>query len=440
MRRSTFAPVSALLLAALSIAAVPAGRALAAEPTPAAQAAPCVGIEDAIRLAFERHPRLQASKQRLEAARGRARAWSGQPNPLVDVGVSVGGQNVGSRDEDLIVSQTLDLSQQRAARHQSAARALEAAESDYGAAANDLARDVRLAYIDAQTALGQQALAQEAHARAVRLRSAVNKRVEQGVAPQTAAMRAEVEALRASQALLAAGTELTVALVQLRLLTGVTIAPGALEPTIATGPVASTDDDLTARALRDRPELKSLRARVEAQVQEARAIGQSRFPDVVLAGRRARLFAAQADVGLRASLQFPLLDFGSIGGAQQEAEAMVGERQALLLAEEARVASEVMAAQERLAGTRRALSAYQSGVLARSQALERKAQTGYEAGVYNLFEVLDAQEALRSARTAQLSVNRDIARAEAELAWATGSYPPPPTAPPSPSPTPGTNR
>ncbi|MFP5504442.1 MAG: TolC family protein, partial [Candidatus Sericytochromatia bacterium] len=165
------------------------------------------------------------------------------------------------------------------------------------------------------------------------------------------------------------------------------------------------------------------RARVQAQEQEVQAAGRARFPDLVVAARRARLIAPQADVAVRASLLFPLLDFGSIGGAQQEAEALLAERQALLKAEEARVTAEVAAALERLRGARRALVAYQSGVLERSQELARKAQTGYEAGVFALFEVLDAQEALRLARLTQLNAAVEVARAEVELAWAIGLIP-----------------
>lgn len=377
-------------------------------------------VEAALEKALATNPRLEASRAQLEAARGRVRAWGAQANPLVDVGVSAGGANVGSRDEDLIVTQTLDLSQQRASRRQAAESARDAAEAEFQAAANDLARDVRFAYIDAQVARDQAALAVEAVERLTRLQSAVERRVEQGAAPQTSALRAEVETMRARQAAQMADTQLSVALVQLGALLGTAIAPKCLDRRLPDGRAGAEGEDLLAIAHARRPELRAQRARVVAQEQEVRAVGQGRYPDLVLAGRRARVFAAQADLGVRATLQFPLLDFGTLGGAQAEAEAVLTERRALLVAEERRVTTEVESARARLAGARRTLDAYGAGILSRSLALARKAQTGYDAGVYALFEVLDAQESVRLARAAQLNAAQAVAHAEAELAWATG--------------------
>ena len=327
-------------------------------------------------------------------------------------------------DEDLIVTQTLDVSRQRDARHQAALLAVDGAEAEVGVAAQELARDVGLAYVAAQAAAAEADLAREAEERLRRLEGAVQVRVTRGAAPRTAAVRAEVEALRASQASQLAASRRAVALARLRALVGWG-ADGdpRLDAAIATGTLGAERAGLLAEALARRPELVALRARAAAQEYEVQAIGRSRFPDLLLAGRRARVLAPQADVGVRAGLQFPLWDFGAIGGAEQEAEAILAERRAQVRAEEARIQGEGEAGLARLRGARLALLAYQPRVLERSRELARKVEVGYRAGVYALFELLDAHEALRLARLAQLQATLEAAQAEIELAWAVGLRP-----------------
>lgn len=377
-----------------------------------------VSVSEVLSQAILVHPRIEAARQRVEAAQARVRALGGQANPLLDIGFSAGGTNVGSRDEDLILTQTFDLSQQRVHRRQAAEAERDAVQADLEAAMNDLGRELRLAFTAAQLAERLSALEHESVQRAERLKRIANQRVDQGVAPQTAALRAEVELLRARRNLQQADVEVATRMEALRALGGMPsgspleLTPLAPEERAA---VAASSD-----ALPPRPELFALKSRVEAREQELRAVGAGRWPDLVLAGRRARVLAPNADVGLRASLQVPLFDFGAIAGAQAEAEAGVAERRALLRAEEARVKAEVSAAKLRLAAAKDALAAYETGIVARSRTLVKKAQMGFEAGVYSLLEVLDAQEALHQAETARLLATAELANAQTGLLWALG--------------------
>ncbi|MBC7544959.1 MAG: TolC family protein [Candidatus Sericytochromatia bacterium] len=420
-----FAVASAVVLVACLAQTSPA----AVLPHAVAQSPAVTSVSDAtamtlvaaVALALRISPKLEASQSRMAAARGRVRSLGWLANPLLDIGFSAGGTNVGSRDEDIILTQTFDVSQQRSLKRQAAIRVLAAAEADMRTTANDLVREVSLTYVDLQLADAQLEFNQEDTARTRRLKEAVDRKVEQGQAAKTAAMRAEVELLRGLQRLQQAETARIVAATRLAALLGLPMdTPLQARPDFVVGPATDASLDLRSDVLQRRPELAALTARMQAQQFEARAVGAGRWPDLVVYGRRSRIFDLAADMGVRAALQFPLLDFGSISGAQQEAEALATERQALFRAETVRVTTEIAVAEHRLRGAQRGLEAYQRGVTDRMQQLAHKAQIGYEAGAYTLFEVLDAQEAAHNVPHAQLNAKAEVVRAEAELAWALG--------------------
>lgn len=386
---------------------------------------PVLSTHEAVSLALAADARLRAKREQIEAAEGGVEAQARHPNPILDVGVSTGGPGVGSRDEDIIVSQTFDTSGQRKLRRRSASSKLDSVQSDYSMAVNDLVREVLVAYVEAQSAMGQRDLGRESSERANRVKELVSRQVERGAAAQTAVTRAEIELLRVQQFTRQSELARDSAIVQLRSLLGQSDGgPIALESLdVATaGPLPEELDTLKLEAKRMRPDLASLAEGVRAQEQEVRAISASRRPDLQVAARRARLLDDDADVGLRASLVLPLFDYGSIAGAHRQARAVAAERRALLEALQRRVDTQVTLGYQKNLSARQALQAYQGSVLARSSELLEKTRQGYESGLYSLIELLDAEGAMNQARLGHLNAHAEMQRAEIELAWAVGRY------------------
>ncbi|MBI3894137.1 MAG: TolC family protein [Candidatus Wallbacteria bacterium] len=383
--------------------------------------------ERAVSLALAADARLRAQRERVDAAAGGVQAQTRLVNPVLDIGTSAGGNGVGSRDEDIIVSQTFDTSGQRKLRRLAALRMLDSAHSDYSMAVNDLVREVRLAYVEAQAAVGQRDLGRESAERANRVKELVSRQVARGAAAQTALTRAEIELLRVRQATRRSELAAGLATVELASLLGQRHGGSfALEPldACAAPPRPGELDALQAEAKRRRPDLSSLAESVRAQEQEVRAIGARRRPDLMVAARRAKLFDSEADVGVRAGFIVPLFDYGSIAGEERQARGVAAERRASLEALERKVDAQVALSYEKDLSARQALQSYEGSVLARSSELLEKTRQGYESGLYSLLELIDAEGAMNQTRLGYISAQAELRNAAIELAWALGRYAP----------------
>src|SRR5262249_49549137 len=184
-----------------------------------------------------------------------------------------------------------------------------------------------------------------------------------------------------------------------------------------------TTDALLEEAVRNRPELASLRAQKQSQGETINSIRGQYYPSIGVSGTAPESGHSPSDVngGVVAgvSLTWNICTGFSTKASVREAEwneavldaQLVGERQAIRLeAEQARLA--VRAAKGELAAAEEALTN------AREQL--RLAEGRYQTGVGNIIELDDAQVAVTSAAAQRVQAEFDLASARAQLLHVVG--------------------
>ena len=232
-------------------------------------------------------------------------------------------------------------------------------------------------------------------------------RVEAGVQPRVALLRAEIEAARVEQDLVRARSGALVARSALGALVG---RPGAVADTLAPPPEPRLPQELASleeEALRRRPELRAAAAGLDAARAGRRAItaqyapslgafAQARWSDPSgLSGKRESWAAGVA-------LSWNLFDGGGREAERRGASARVAGAEAALVSAGLRARDEVRRARHELASARaNREKAERQVVLAREN--QRLAGVAFQAGQATSLETTDANAALAAAELAAVS-------------------------------------
>lgn len=393
----------------------PATAAIATPPTDGTTAggAPLrLSLADALALANEHSPLLSGSQARISAAQARLKSARALASPTLALAHAF-GKNTGGFDEDVILSQTLEIGK-RGSRVAGARAERNAAEAERSATGTELAFDVQSAYFEALRADVERDLAADVLKTAQTFSQAAQTQFEAGDAPRSNVVRAGIETSRAEQALDAAQSERANRYATLRSLTALPDAtPLILTDTLAFTPATYDLNILHELALNSRADLQAarlLRQARQSAVSNARA--QNR-PDVFIEARRAAIVPYRDTPNgqsLRFGLTLPVFDLGRNKSSVREAQAAVQEQQASLDETTRTAHLEVQTALQTFQAVQKAVQSFDAGRLARSRELLDMAQIGYERGATSYLELLDAQQVYRNEQT-------DYARALA--AWNT---------------------
>lgn len=376
------------------------------------QGAPQFSIDDALRSARSSRPAFEAARLQLDQTRQKSRALrAGQPTRL-SLGYT-GDQETGGSDEDLVVSQPIDLFGRTDARRRLASALTAKAEATYRESALRVQTEVLDAYLDAA---GAAELAQSAAASQVvveKLYEATRLRVEGGVAPgfhlTRVALEVEESRLRAAQL----QGEAESAARKLAFTVGLS-APQRVDripelPELGAGP----------EIRKQRADLLLLAADVDlAEAEYGLAVAEGR-PELEVQGRRTPWQERDARFAVRVQLSLPLFDHGRIKGetraaaAQREAAKKALE-DASLLAE-----GEVQAARTQLNALADQVRKYDD-LVARAKQLVDRLQPGLTEQATTLLEVLDVTRALRELEEARVEARIRWSRAQARLIAAAG--------------------
>ncbi len=259
----------------------------------------------------------------------------------------------------------------------------------------------------------------------------VRNRVEAGLLPPNDVSRSESQRARQELFLIEAQGRVETASVDLRRLIGQTdgapIEPA--EPLEAPDTTRSDAQTLIAEALKQRPELAALAARVEGVEASIDAIGASRKPTVAIgsgfdyAHPNPHIFPRQAqwqdswDISLNVSWQF--WDSGRAAAARTETQfqaVALTERKAEI---ETLIDADVRKQLVELASARAALAPARLAVAA-AQETNRVLNDRYQAGVATTIDLLDAQTSVLQAELDQARVLAEIRLNEARLARVLG--------------------
>lgn len=372
-----------------------------------------VSLAAALAQGAEQSPRVAVAKAKADAAEARARQAGASPNPelsleLENFAGSGAFQGLRSTETTLALSQRIELGGKRSARMAVASSERDFAFLSFRAAEADLERDIRIAHADLRAAEDRAVLARENVGQARELARTARLLVEVGRDPPLRQLRAEAVLAEAQAEEARAFGELLAARRLLADLIGsedselsaVTlddeIAPGALPPA-----TPSLDEQLAT----------SERDAAQARIRVARA---DAVPDVTASGG-VRRFGEGRETAFVAGFSIPLplrdRNRGNIEAAQ--ADSLASEASLRLAGLDARRAQHD--ARMLLGAAEARVDALSGPSLAQAEEAVRLARIGYGAGKFSLLELLDAQAALTTAKTALIEARLDRARALAAL-------------------------
>ncbi len=370
-------------------------------------------LSDALDIARRGSFSIGSAQARIEAAQARLRAAGAFPGTTLTLARAFGSQNTSGFDEDVVLSQVIEIGK-RGSRVQGARADAEAAGFDRAGALNDLDFAIRSSFFDALRADIERDLASEALKTAQTFRDAAQIQLTAGDVPRANVVRASIELSRAQAALEAAQSDRSVRYAALRSLLGLgDDAPVQLGEKLGFSPATYDLAALQELASTQRADLQSARAALrskQAGVQDSRAASR---PDAFVEARRAGLpsySGAPNGNSVRIGAVIPLFDFGRNRAGVSEARAGVLEQSGALDGATRAARLDVATTYERFIAAQKAVQGFNAGRLAQARELLDMAQTGYERGANSYLELIDAQTVYRNEQA-------DYARALA--AWNT---------------------
>lgn len=358
-------------------------------------------------------PTHQEAQAWIDAAQGRLQQAHAWPNPSIEleranVLGSGGYRGSDAAETTLTASLPIELPSQRQARVDLAHADTHSAQVRAALSQTQLVGVLAQHYVDAEVAIAQHALAQEALALTQADTDAVAALVHAGREPQLRHVQAQAElhTARANVDALAAARD--TALMRLGVIAMTHVSPTGLSSSLL------QREPGRSNALPTPMQVSLARAEANAAAQQV-TLEQRRALPTFSVSVGARRFAESADqawvVGL--GMTVPLFDrnHGGIRAAQAQARAA----QARLQASEHNAHAQLAEAQQSLASAQRRLAALHSSVELASQAY-RMTRIGVEAGRISQLELRATRAALIAAR-GQL-VQAQWARASAEIALA----------------------
>lgn len=490
---SRLSPLSPSLWTLLCLAALNALPANAQENAPAAPpttpqavapiesaSEPEISLDELIQRALKNSPELPIARENLEAARQRLGASRAMANPVLQAVPGFSGSRE-ARDEEVILSQPVDLFGKRRARAAVAGAEVRRATAESTAAERSLIVSVKNAATDLFAAQESEALGGIQVQVAQLFRNAAARRAELGDVPPVQVQRADLELLRVQNELTAAQSERLARLAGLNQLigqapetplrvglpistgltdvlklaprsfgasasaaagSGATDSEAAPAAAIAGAPTtASTPTDpqtplvggssqagselagLRAQLLPglvNRPDIVGAQAGLEARQAQVKVLRRERLPSIELQARRGT-FSGSSSTAFRAVVVMPLFDLGSNKRERRALEAEARAQEASISLLRTKAATQVEQALVRLQQQRQTVERYRAGIVPQTVDLLNKTQTGYALGASTYLEVLEAQRTLRQVQTEYLQALTGTRTSEAQLETAIGA-------------------
>lgn len=366
-------------------------------------------------------PRLALGIAETRAAEGLAAQAAARPNPTLGLVVENAAGSGPYKDFDgaettLSIEQPLELGGKRAARTSAAQADLAAARARAAQGQVDFARDLALAYAEAEAAQQRLTIARDsvdlaqADARVARLL------VDNGKEAQVRAVQAEAGLAAARAELGSAQAEAETALARLSALAGspaayTAVAGGLLDivPAATPQPPAFSPAIAVARAEREAAQRRIALERARRTPDLAVSFGVRRFQDED---------ATAAVFGI--SVPLPLFDRNR--GAVAVATANAQAAEARLAMAQAEQDGDRRAATAQAAAADQTLDASRQSEAAAAE-VYRLARIGYDAGRLPLSELLAARRDLVAARSRAVDTKLARVKALADLARAQGRMP-----------------
>ena len=424
-----------VLLAVLLLTGVARDAVAQTEPVPNP-----LTLDDAIRLAVERSPRLAGARASIAVANADRLDASFRPNPALSV-ESANYPLFGSprpsfwngQELSFRIDQEFETGGRRRLRTDAASARVASAESGLADAERLLALDVRRAYFDVVLAVADLQASARSLAEIDQLITLNRARLEQGEVSGVEVRRLQVERLRFADD--ASGAELAVRRARSALLAllafkdlgqpfevATTLTPPSAEVQVLATAGQVGIAALQTRALEARHDVRALRAeetRAETVTRLQRAL---RTPNITAGGGYSRDFGTSAIV-VGVTIPLLLANRNQGGIARAEAERQVAASETAMV--ETLVRLEVQQAADAVEIARARATAIERDYLPNARQTLDTVLASYRVGATSLIDLLDAQRAFRDT---QRTFNRalfDWHVSLAQLAAAIGGTPSP---------------
>lgn len=384
-----------------------------------------VGLADAITLeaaigrVLANSPDLAAAAEAVRAREGDARQASLWPNPaLLGEAENFGGtgdrKSFETTEYTASLAQPLDLSGKVRSRATAADYERRLAGWDYETTRLDLITSTRKAYADLVAAQRSAELTRELARLADELASAVGARVQAGKVSPVEATRIEVVKASARAEALRANQEVATARAALAALWGDTGPPDAWAAVEENQAVEVPDANVVEPLLAQAPEAARWSDEIALREAEFALARATAFPDVT-ASLGVRHFAENDDNALVAGLSVPLPVFDRNQGAVAAAMSRRSEAERRRAAFLARQKADFQAAFNALRRAQISVRSLDDRIIPSAQSVFTATTTGYQAGKFNLIELLDAQRTLFEAQVQGVAARAELVKAQADL-------------------------
>jgi cobalt-zinc-cadmium efflux system outer membrane protein len=374
-----------------------------------AQAAQVLRLAEALELADNSHPLLQAGIAQIDVARAGIVTSKAYPNPQASVSVGHQSVRVAGNVTGLVsvygVSQPLELGALRPSRIQYAERYRESTDAALALTRLSVLAAVRRTFFQVLRRRGELDIAGENLRLVEDLRNRTQVRVDVGEAGRLELVRAEAEVATARSLANSTQLRLVTEVSQLRAAVGTPLdADLTLQGTLDRAVVLPPLEELRTETLERHPAIALVQSevrRAESRVAYERALARpqpalrsdvDRYPDVP---------------NFRFGIEIPLPFWNKREGPI--AEAVAAQRQASSAAQARQI--ELLAALEGAYGryqvAAQQLAAFEQGLLQEAEEALRAAETAFQLGERGILEVLDAQRILRIVRLDFLNAQFD---------------------------------
>ena len=360
-------------------------------------------LPEIIGLAMERNPLIAGANAVIDQSTGQRTAAGAYPNPIVhgdagrgylrDAGALAGDIPSSATEYMAGFSQPFEWPAKRAARQRAAEAGLAGASVGLVETRLNLASDVKVAFYDLLLAQRDLELAKNNLSIVEDVRRVVGVRVRLGEAPQFDLIKAEVEVLKANQAVTRGENTVRVNRVILDTLTA-----GALGRSYAVSgdflafPGGLDLERQTARSMQEHPTIQRLARSIDQADRTIEFERQNRVPNVSLNTSYTREYGREGfDVGL--SVPAPLWYqrqgeiAGSLGAKRKEEAELLRTRNELL--------RQINQYYQDAQTTAKLIEVLEKGLLRQAEEALRIAKFSFQQGAASLLEVLDAQRVQR---------------------------------------------
>lgn len=341
--------------------------------------------EKAVQIAIENRSSVQAAKLKVDEAKKAAESRSAYP-PLT-LGFGYSSSDVGSTDEDLFLSQPLDLFGRVSAQRAVGQIMIAQAEADLRETKLEVQTEVLTRFFQAASAIRVSQVADQLVELSRSLEHAAARRFDEGRIPEIQVLRSSIEVEKAVQTANLHKNEARAAIHRLAASLGLPESPQDLQLDALLAPLPQPD-------FPSRPDLLRLQLKSNLAEAEALVARRSTHPEFAIIGARSPWRTAGTDYGARLQVTWSLLDHGR---ARRDAESHeLAARAALAEYDDVlqSAQNEYAALSIDLEAAQSQLSSYQK-LSEAARILAAKTQRGYDEGVGTHIDVLESTRVLR---------------------------------------------